>query len=187
MKPLQAIAMGLVVIALGVTSGYDPLPDPLGWVLVLVGVRGLPRDWPLWTPLLVVGVLAAIVSVPLWFPAFVEELDRTDESIQWVANLPQFAFYALLALALAYAAAGARERRATTWWRVTFGLALVVIAVPVLVFGGGLEVEAVGALAVGALRVLVIVLLFAHAGRQWAGAPPAATTPPTPPTPPTDV
>jgi hypothetical protein len=173
-KPLQAIAMGFVIIALGVSSGYDPLPDPIGWLLVLVGVRGLPRDWDLWPALLGVGVLAGVVSIPLWVPAFVDELDRTDESIQWVANLPQFAFYALLALALTYAAAAARERRATTWWRLTFGLALVVVAVPVLIFGGGLGLESLGAFCVDTLRILVIVLLFVYAGRPWAGAPPPA-------------
>ena len=38
MRPLQSIAMGLVIVALHAEfGGFDALPDPLGWVLVLLG------------------------------------------------------------------------------------------------------------------------------------------------------
>ena len=38
-KPLQAVGMGLVIVVLTVpVAGYDVLADPLGWLLVLVGL-----------------------------------------------------------------------------------------------------------------------------------------------------
>ena len=40
MKPLQSVAMGLVIVVLVARYGeYDALADPLGWLLVLWGVR----------------------------------------------------------------------------------------------------------------------------------------------------
>ena len=46
-KPLQAVAMGLVIVLLGATvSGYDLLADPVGWLLVLVGLATLPVPGP---------------------------------------------------------------------------------------------------------------------------------------------
>jgi hypothetical protein len=42
-KPLQAAAMGLVIVLLGPTvHAYDLLPDPVGWILVLIGLTALP-------------------------------------------------------------------------------------------------------------------------------------------------
>ena len=48
-------------------------------------------------------------------------------------------------------------------------LGVVVAALPVLVFGAGLDqLEGVSYLAAGTTLLLVIWLLFAHAGRPWA-------------------
>ena len=45
MRPLQSIAIGLVIIALRAEfGGYDALVDPVGWLLVLLGVRTLPVE-----------------------------------------------------------------------------------------------------------------------------------------------
>ena len=45
MRPLQSIAIGLVIIALRAEfGGYDALADPVGWLLVLLGVRSLPVE-----------------------------------------------------------------------------------------------------------------------------------------------
>ena len=42
MAALQTVAMGLVLVFLDVQpSGWDWIPDPLGWVLVLLGLSGL--------------------------------------------------------------------------------------------------------------------------------------------------
>ena len=179
MKPLQSIAMGMVVILLLVVvgDGYDLLPNPLGWVLVVLGLRRLPPTVELRPVLGWLGLLAGVVSVPLWVPAVVDALDAADESLAWAVNLPQFGCYLLLAHALSRTAAAAGDKAAATWWR---GLALglgAVIALPVLIFGGGLaELEAPAGLLVGLVPTVMVVLLFVHSGRPWAGAtpPPAA-------------
>lgn len=174
MKPLQSIAMGMVVIALVADAGgYDLLPNPLGWVLVVVGLRMLPRTFELRSVLLGLAVLAGLVAVPLWVPAVVDALDEADESIAWAVNLPQFGCYLLLAHALSLAAGAAGDRAAAGWWRgVVLGLGAVV-ALPVLIFGGGLTgLEPLAGFLVGLVPTVMIVLLFVHAGRPWAlGAP----------------
>lgn len=179
MKPLQAVAMGMIVILLVVQAGdVDLLANPLGWLLVLHGVRGLPRDLELRTPLLVVTALALVVSVPLAVPAVVDALDGTDESIAWAINLPQFGSYLLLSLALTRAATAAGERGPATWWStMVLGYAAVLV-LPVLIFGGGIEaLEGLAGVLVALVPTATIVLAFFHCGRTWAGAP--APAPPT--------
>src|SRR5262245_26786738 len=97
MRPLQSIAMGLVIIALHTEfGGYDALPDPVGWVLVVLGVLGLPADLERRSTLLAVAALAGVVSIPLWIPGVSEAVADVDESLLWAANLPQLAFVGLL-------------------------------------------------------------------------------------------
>ncbi len=173
MKPLQSIAMGMVVIAIiaPVGGGFDLLANPLGWVLVLLGVRALPADLPWRSALLGVAALAGLVSLPLWVPDVVEALDDADEALAWAVNLPQFGCYALLSFVLAGAAAAAGERAAETWWRTLFVGGLVVVGLPVLVFGGDLRgLTDTAGVAVAVVPLAMIVLLFVHAGRAWAGA-----------------
>ncbi|MFB9315459.1 hypothetical protein [Nocardioides plantarum] len=177
MRPLQSIALGMAVILLLVVvgDGYDVLANPLGWVLVVVGLRRLPPTVELRTTLLWLGVLAGVVSVPLWVPAFVDaldDLDGADESIAWLVNLPQFGCYLLLAHALSRTAAAAGDRGAAAWWRsIALGLGAVV-ALPVLIFGGGLDgLDVLAGLLVGLVPTVMIVLLSVHSGRSWAGAP----------------
>jgi hypothetical protein len=180
MKPLQAIAMGLVVLALGPTEpAFDPLPDPLGWLLVLVGLRGLPPSTELRPTLWTLGALATVVSVPLWFPAVLEALEDGEEAVAWAANLPELVFFTVLSLALARAATEAGDRTAAAWWSTLVLVWGAVAALPVLVFGGGLDgLSAVAGALVVAAPVLSIVLLFVHAGRGWAGAPASDGAPP---------
>jgi hypothetical protein len=172
MKPLQAIAMGLVIVALIARFGdYDGLVDPLGWVLVLVGLRGLPDATPLLGALWTAAVVAAVVSVPLWIPASAEWLDDADPSLAWAANLPKFAFVGLLAHALAGAASAAGERGPAGWLRMIVTATAFVVAAPVLVFGA--DVDALADPADIAAQVVLLVdvwLLFSYAGRTWAGA-----------------
>lgn len=174
MKPLQAIAMGLVIIALIARFGdYDGLADPLGWLLVLAGLRRLPEATPFRSPLWLLAVVAAIVSVPLWIPVSAEWLDDADPSLAWTANLPKFAFVGLLAHALAIAATDAGERGPAGWLRMVVTATAFVVAAPILVFGAG--VDALGDPADIAAQVVLLVavwLLFSYSGRTWAGAPP---------------
>jgi len=57
--------MGLVVVILTASvNGYDLIADPVGWVLVLVGLSslGVPQHGTLQT----LATLSLVVSLPLW-------------------------------------------------------------------------------------------------------------------------
>ena len=173
MKPLQAVGLGFVFLVLVTTvQGYDLYADPFGWVLVLVGVRLLPRDFTNRWLLLYLGAIALAVSVPLWIPAVDDALADADASIAWALNLPRFGFAAVLALTLGRAAQAADARGPATWWRVLgFGNAAVAV-LPVLVFGGGLEsLDTTAGTLVVVVPLAMTVALFWHSGRTWAGAP----------------
>ncbi|GAA1124972.1 hypothetical protein [Nocardioides aquiterrae] len=175
MKPLQSIAMGFVIIAISARShGYDLLPDPVGWLLVLQGLGALPDPLPHRPTLRTLGFVALLMSIVLWFPALADGLENTDESLLWAANLPQLAFVALLCRALAELADGSAAR----WLTTASTLTVVAALLPVVVLGAGasglLAVMVVGSAAV---LVLVIVLLFRYAARPWAGPQVDQTTP----------
>lgn len=179
MRPLQSIAMGLVVVTLHAAfRGYDALPDPLGWVLVLLGARHLPEDLHRRSFVVGAAVLALLVSLPLWVPGLTEAVDDVHPSLTWAANLPQLAFAGLLADGLARQAARQGDRRASAWLRTEATGFVVVALLPVLVFGGGLDgLENLTYLAAGMVLLLLIWLLFAYASRPWAPSPPLPTEP----------
>ena len=170
MKPLQSVAMGLVIVVLSARfHGYDALADPAGWLLVLLGVRAFPAAIGHRANLLRLAALAGLVSVVVWFPAVTEDLYNADASLGWVANLPQIFFSALLCHALALRAEEAGDTRAARWLGITRTAVVVVGLLPVLVFGAGLEsFEVTSYLAAGTVAVLLIWLLFAYASRPWA-------------------
>lgn len=169
--------MGYVIIALFARQGgYDLLADPVGWVLVLLGVRRLPdpiaRD-----TLLYVGALALAVSVPLWVPAVVEAIAREDASLAWAADLPALAFAGLLFHQLARAAQGAGERTTASVLHGLLTLTVVVAVLPVLVFGAG--ADGLADLAGGSgqlLNLATVVVLFTYSGRTWATGDVAGST-----------
>lgn len=173
MKPLQCIAMGLVIIVLSARfQGYDALPDPVGWVLVALGVRALPADLPHRANLLGLAVLAGVVATVVWFPVVTNDLYDADASLGWAVNLPQLAFSALLCHVLAPRAAEAGDAKAARWLALTRTAVIVVGLLPVLVFGAGLEsFEVTSYVAAGAVALLLIWLLFAYAARPWVGNP----------------
>lgn len=178
MKPLQSVAMGLVVIGLTASFGeYDALPDPLGWVLVLVGVLRLPPDTERRPVLVALAALAGAVAVPLWVPATAEALEDVDASLAWALTLPQLGFIGLLCHVLAARATAAEDLPAARRLRFAVTLVVVVAALPVLVLGAGADVLATPAavLAVAAL-VLVVWQLFTLSGRPWSAASPPATS-----------
>ncbi len=173
MKPFQSVAAGWVFLLLVAQVGdYDLYADPIGWLLVLLGVRRLPASFPLRDALLWVGWLAAVVSVALWFPQVGGRLADGEPALAWAANLPQFGWLALLCRASAVAAAGAGDVRAATWFRTLLVGAVAVIVLPVLVIGGGLtSMETVAGAAVLLTPLTLIVLLLTYASRPWSGAP----------------
>lgn len=173
MKPLQSVAMGLVIVVLAARfHGYDALPDPVGWLLVLLGVRALPGTVPHRDGLLGLGALAGVVSAIVWFPSVTDALYDADASLGWAANLPEVLFAALLCHALAATAEQSGDKKAARRLRLTRTGLLVVAVLPVLVFGAGLSgFELTSYVAAGLVLVLLICLLFAYAGRPWAVAP----------------
>ncbi len=180
MKPLQSVAMGFVFIALYARfNGYDAYADPVGWLLVLHGVRRLPEPTSHRRAMLCVGALAGVVSVPLWFPPVREALGDADPSLAWAADLPAFAFAAVLCHGLARAAGGSGDLGAARWLAVVRSGVAVVAALPVLVFGAGLSgLGSTAGLAAQLLYVVLVWLLFTYAGRTWAGAPARETATP---------
>jgi hypothetical protein len=173
MKPLQSAAMGYVFIALYARlRGYDLYADPAGWALVLLGVWRLPEDTPHRFALKYVGLVAAAVSLPLWLPVVRDALADADPSLGWAADLPAFAFTALLCHALSAAAKEAGDVKPTQWLLIVRTAVVVVALLPVLVFGAGISGLAdPAALAAQAVYVVLVWLLFSYCGRPWAGAP----------------
>jgi hypothetical protein len=173
MKPLQSAAMGFVFVALYARfHGYDAYADPFGWLLVLLGVRRLPAATPLRPAMLATGAVTLAVSVPLWLPAVRDRLADLDASLAWAADLPAFAFLAVLCHGLAEAADQGDDERAARWLRLVRTVVGVVALLPVVVFGAGVDALASSAaFAAQALYVALVWLMFAYSGRAWAGAP----------------
>jgi hypothetical protein len=182
MRPLQWIAMGLVIVALRTEfGGYDALADPVGWLLVLVGSQRLPLAGEQKRWLLLVAAAAGAVGIALWIPGVGDAIDEVHASLLWVANLPQVGFAALLAHCLLGRAYEAGDTRAAAWLKFLRVGFVAVALLPVLVFGAGVDaLELPTYLLATVLLLALIFLLFAWAGRPWAGEPPTRRGPPLP-------
>jgi hypothetical protein len=167
-KPLQAVAMGLVVVLLTApVHGYDLLADPVGWVLVLMGLSTLPV--PQRGTVQSLATLAFLVSVVVWVPAARDRLNVTDASLAWAASIPELLTVILLAHHLAQAARDAGDPEARRWLQTSRSLMVVVALVPPVVLGGSLDSLKGAAALVGSLSLLLlVVLLFRYADRPWA-------------------
>ena len=170
MRPLQSIGLGLVLVVLDASAGepaLDLVPDPVGWVLVLVGVRRLPAHVGHQRLLQGAAAVAGLVSLALWIPPLAGQVRVLDESLRWVLDLPTPGFVLLLAVALARATGD--DRPARTWWRaVAVGAALTMVLPPV-VYGAGAVALALPAVVIAvATLVAAAVLCFTHAARGWA-------------------
>ena len=173
MKPLQAIGMGLVIVALAArAAGADLLPDPLGWGLVLYGVARLGA-LPSRSAVAAVVAVALAVSAVLWVPGVDGWLADRDDSLLWAASLPQVAAVAVLTGSLGMAAATAGDRGAARWLRWTRTLTIVAGVLPVPVLATGTASVGLMLLAGLVALVLAIVLAFRYSGRPWAEARPA--------------
>jgi hypothetical protein len=167
--PLQKVAMGLVLVVVDAFFyGYDAIPDPLGWLLVVFGVLQL-RDLLRGSgTLLGVAGLAAVVSLVVYPPQIG---DAVTPSMGWLLSLPQLAFTFLLCRALADGGtrAGDPDARRFGVLRWVF---LALAALPALVFGGRVAVLAGPTLIASVLAaVYLIYLLFKVSKRPWTGAP----------------
>ncbi len=169
MKPLQSVAMGLLIVALTArVQGYDALPDFVGWVLVVLGARRLGLSD------LLTGLVGAALAVSLvvWWPPVQDALGELHPSLWWAATLPQLAACAQLCRELATRSAAAADRRATAWLRTATVLVGVSAAAPVIAFSADSSDDVLAAVYAAAAGVvlLLIVLLFSYAARPWAVA-----------------
>jgi len=163
--------MGLLLVVLNApvgASGLDLFPDPVGWLLVLLGVRTLPDGVPLRGVLFATSVLTGMVSAVLWVPATAAVLDGIDPALQWGLELPRVGFLVALSLALSRAADTAGDARARGWWRLTLVAAVLTGLFPVLVYGAGVRslAEVAGGVAVATL-LTCLALCLAHSARAW--------------------
>jgi hypothetical protein len=163
--PLQKVAMGLVIVLLDVPfHGYDAIPDPLGWVLVVVGVLQIRELLRGSGTLLAVAGLSLVVSLVVYLPQVGAHL---SPSMGWLLSVPQLAFTFLLCADLARTGAGADAPEAGRF-RVMRWVFLVVAAAPTLALGAHLDrlVVPIATLAVLA-TVYLVYLLFKVSQRTW--------------------
>ena len=177
--------MGLLIVFIPATfeiggQPWDALPDPLGWLLVVAGLRALGKtlDVDLITWL---AVVALIVSVPLWVPQFVDVLPHTagddagvEPSVQWALFVPQALFSLLLAKTISGTATLRTPRDVFVAGR--FGVLIwafaACIALPPIAYGARIEPLVDPTLYLIALVNLVFVYyLFRVHRREWLGGP----------------
>jgi hypothetical protein len=159
--PLQKVAMGLVIVLVDAFfGGYDAVPDPVGWGMVIVGLLPLRARIDGGSGLVWVAGLCLAVSLVTYPP---QVSGRLDESGGWALSLPQLAFCYLLCTALPPVAGWLAGRFHVLRWVFVAGA-----AGPVLVFGGGVEAlrSPLALLVVGA-DIYLVYLLF-QASRQVA-------------------
>ena len=150
---------------------YDALPDPFGWVLVLLGVFALARANDSFDSSRWLAVIAAMASVPMWFPQLHHRLDASGE---WFASLPQLVFCLFLAREIGLA--GASRKPPDGYVAKRFGLLVWAFALagvlPVLALGGNVTQLEWPTLAVSsAASVALVYLLFRVHRREWLGGP----------------
>jgi len=157
--PLQGIAMGLVIVVVDASfGGYDGVPDPLGWLLVLWGVARLRPVLAEGRGLSTLATLCLVVSVATYPPQVAE---RLDESGGWALSLPQLAFSFALATALG-PVSGLLEKR----FRVMRAVFVALAVAPAVVIGGDLEsLRSPLAFVVAAANVYFVYLLFQASGQ----------------------
>lgn len=176
MTPLQKVAMGLVIVFLSARfAGYDALPDPVGWGLVVAGLLPLRSRLPQGGSLVTLAALAGVMSLPLVLPAV---SDRLSASGQWGVSVPQTTFCLLLCVSLATLAERAGEREARRLVALRTGYVVVLVG-PVLVYGGGVDALAVPVAVLSVLaNVALVYLTFTVSKRPWSrteGSPSPAT------------
>lgn len=164
MRPFPTIAMGLFIVAVTARFGeYDALPDAVGWVLVLVGARR--RSGTVKT----LAVFALVVAAVVWFQAPRDYLDDHDQALRWAVNLPQLGFLIALCRELSDVARGAGDRRAGDWLRHTMGATVLAAALPVIVFGAGVDALETPTYVLATIALVVAIgQLVRYADRPWA-------------------
>lgn len=187
MSPLQRIAMGLVIIVLTAPlpadptpswKQYDALPDPVGWLLVVLGVLALTKVNPAFSTARSLALLAGAVSVVLWFPQVSHQL---EDSGAWAASLPQIAFCLVLCRDIGVLATEQEPpdlKAARRFGLLVWGFAVLAV-LPVIVLGAEVSALADVTVAVSMLVNLALIWsLFAFHRRAWLGGPGAVEVQP---------
>jgi hypothetical protein len=156
MAALQTVAMGLVIVFLDVQpSGWDWVPDPLGWVLVLLGLAGLKELLPNHQGITVTAWLCLVVDVLIWPPSSVA---KVDDSIGWLFSVATITFCFLVRDALTDLTEDNREA-VFRWLRHVY---VVVAVLPLLVFWVGLDwLELPSAVVAAVVNVALVLALWA--------------------------
>jgi hypothetical protein len=167
--PFQRIAMGLVVVVLDARDTFDVLPDPLGWLLVLWGVAGLPYAER--GPLRGSAGLALGVSVLFFAPPLHEQLTGADPALQWAASLPDLLFALLMARSVHRMARADDPGTARRVGALVPVVAVVAVA-PVVIFPAGAEEDLLPAVTLVAQLCWLWLIghLFVVSQRDWATA-----------------
>jgi hypothetical protein len=154
-KELQTVALGLVVVFIDV-GNPDWVADPVGWLLVLVGIAAVKDRLTDYGYLQVTGWVCLALSIVTWPP---DALPALDEAMRWLFNLPTLAFCFLLADGLSDATGPglARRFRTISW---AYGVVTVLPLLPVVLAWEWLSTPA-QVLAVVVNVVLVLSLLQA--------------------------
>ncbi len=130
---MQTVAMGLLIVILDVPpTGWDWVADPLGWVLVLLGLSAVRDGVPNHRGLSVTAWVCLVVSVIIYPPGSVATL---DDSLGWVFSVPTVVWCFLMCDALHDVADGGR-RAALLWLRNLFA---AVAVLPLLVYLAALD------------------------------------------------
>lgn len=160
MKALQTVAMGLVLVFLDVAAhGWDVVPDPLGWVLVLAGLTPVRELLPGYRGVLGTAWVCLVVAVLTWPPGSV---DTAAESLGWLFSLPTVAFAFLLSAGLRQVLAGSLATR----FRALRDLLVVVAVLPVLVYGAGFGWLAVPTAVLAVAVNIALVVWLWEAGHE---------------------
>lgn len=185
--------MGLVIVFIPASfeisgDGYDALPDPLGWLLVLAGMTDLRKHldvdvayWLTW--------IALLVSIPLWLPQITDLLPSIPEdlktqadldesvraaSIAWFLALPQSVMALLLARRIG--AQGIAQQPRDRFVAGRFGVLawglIATIVLPPVAFGADVKNLITPTLVgIGVINLALIYYLFRVHGRPWLGGP----------------
>ena len=154
MISLQTVAMGLVIVFLDVPpTGYDWIADPIGWVLVLLGLAAAKEALPSYRGLSITAWVCLAVSVLVWPPSSVATI---DDSLGWVFSLPTLAWCFLVCDSLHDALEW--ERKGTFFWLRNVFVVVALLPLAVYVAGADWLTVPAAVLAVAANVVLVFLL-----------------------------
>jgi hypothetical protein len=174
--PLKTLAIGLLVVVVDFkVNGYDLVPDPIGWAVFLSGLAGLPSStrWRGWVTML--AALCLLGSIVAWFPQIRVEVSvggvgPDGLAVGLLATAVMTGVTAVLCASLSDLAGRAGDASAAAKFRTACWLdVLTTVLLPLAWLLGDVGIVA---LVVAGLAVVIyiVVLLFTHAARPWAGA-----------------